>query len=93
MTKFDLELKDISTVGERSYFISTIKMFIRHLLKKKQENINVYETMIFEIEDEKVSYHDPIYLKRYDTYEKAIEGHKKTMNNIEEIVEKHNSNN
>lgn len=91
MTKFDLELKHISTVGEKSYFISTIKMFVRHLLTSRRENINVYETMIFEKNDEKVLYHDPIYLKRYDLYEKAIEGHKKTIENIEEIINKHNN--
>lgn len=91
MSNYDLELKHISTVGKKRYFISTIKMFVRHLWASQRENINVYETMIFEQIDKKVLYHEPIYLKRYDTYEKAIDGHQNAIKNIEEIVNKHNN--
>lgn len=89
MKHYDLELKHIANIGEKRYFISTIKMFVRHLWASQRQNINVYETMIFEKDDGKVLYHDPIYLKRYDTYEKAIDGHQDAIKNIEEIVKNH----
>lgn len=84
----DLELKHISTVKNKRYFISTIKMHVRHAWLNQHENVYVYETMVFKKEDNKILYHEPVYTKRYIAYDKAIEGHQYTIENIEKIIEK-----
>ena len=47
----DLELKHISIVDDKKYFISTIKMEVRHSWLNQQNNLFVYETMVFKTED------------------------------------------
>ena len=83
----DLELKHISIVGDKKYFISTIKMQVRHSWLNQQNNLFVYETMIFKTEDEKVIYHEPLHNQRYNNYETAIISHQKAIDNIKNIVE------
>lgn len=85
----DLELKNIEKVNGKSFYISTIKIDIKHNWLNQNDNVKVYETMIFsEIEDGKINYHDPIYVKRYTNYEDAKAGHKKAISNINDIVAK-----
>ncbi len=88
----DLELKHISVVDDKKYFISTIKMEVRHSWLNQQNNLFVYETMVFKTEDEKVVYHEPILNQRYDCYEKAIRGHQGAIDGIETILEENNTN-
>jgi hypothetical protein len=83
----DLELKHISIIEEKKYFISTIKMQVRHSWLNQQNNLFVYETMVFKTEDEKVIYHEPLFNQRYDSYEKAIHGHQYAIDDIKTIIE------
>ncbi|UTJ05859.1 hypothetical protein [Arcobacter roscoffensis] len=82
----DLELKHIGTVDDKRYFISTIKMHVRHSWLNQHNNVFVYETMIFKKEDGKVIYHEPVYNKRYNSYEDAINGHQYVVENTAKII-------
>lgn len=82
----DLELKHIATVEDKRYFISTIKMHVRHSWLNQHNNVFVYETMIFKKEDGKVIYHEPVYNKRYNSYEDAINGHQYAVENTSTII-------
>jgi len=82
----DLELKHISDIDGEKFFISTIKMEVRHSWLNQHKNVNVYETMIFEKKDNKVLYESSLYNRRYSTYDNAIEGHNHVVKNIENIV-------
>jgi len=82
----DLELKHISIVDDKKYFISTIKMQVRHSWLNQQNNLFVYETMVFKTENEEVIYHEPLFNQRYDCYEKAIHGHQSSIDTISSIV-------
>ncbi|WP_024953795.1 hypothetical protein [Sulfurospirillum arcachonense] len=82
----DLELKDIKEVNGKKFFISTIKMEIRHSWINQHKNVYVYETMVFDEKDDKVQYESSVYDKRYTTYDKAVKGHQYAINNIEDIV-------
>ena len=82
----DLELKDILEVNGEKFFVSTIKMDVRHSWLNQHQNVNVYETMVFEKKDDKVQYDKPLFNRRYTTYENAMEGHKHTVKNIKNIV-------
>ncbi|AXX87800.1 MULTISPECIES: hypothetical protein [Malaciobacter] len=88
MQYHDLELKHIASVDDKRYFISTIKMHVRHTWLNQHDNVYVYETMIFKKEKNKVLYLEPIYTKRYDAYDKAISGHQEAIENIKNIVNK-----
>ncbi|RXJ99466.1 hypothetical protein CRU98_05420 [Arcobacter sp. CECT 8986] len=92
MQHHDLELKHIASVGDKRFFISTIRMHVRHTWLNQHDNVYVYETMIFKKENGKVLYLEPIYTKRYDAYDKAIDGHQYVIENIEKIVNKALSN-
>lgn len=82
----DLELKHIAEVNGEKFFISTINMEVRHSWLTQHQNVNIYETMIFEKKDGIVQYDSSIYNKRYTTYENAVEGHNHIVKNIEKIV-------
>lgn len=84
----DLELKHISKIGDKKYFVSTIKMEVRHNWLNRDDNVLVYETMVFTKANGKINYHDPIYTKRYTNYEDAIDGHEYAIKNIEDIIKK-----
>ncbi|RXJ86609.1 hypothetical protein [Arcobacter sp. CECT 8985] len=88
MQHHDLELKHIASVDDKRYFISTIRMLVRHTWLDQHDNVSVYETMIFKKENGKVLYLEPIYTKRYDAYDKAIDGHQYVIENIKNIVKK-----
>ncbi len=82
----DLALKHLSIVNGNTYFISTIKMEVRHSWINQQNNLFVYETMVFKMDEDEIIYHEPIINQRYNSYEKAIEGHQNTIDNIEKII-------
>lgn len=82
----DLELKHIAIVGDEEFFISTIKMEVRHSWLNQHHNVNVYETMVFEKHGEQVKYENSVFNKRYTTYDNAMEGHNYIVKNIEKIV-------
>lgn len=82
----DLELKDILEVDGEKFFVSTIKMEVRHSWLNQHENVFVYETMVFEKKDDKVQYEKPVFNRRYASYEEAMKGHKHIVSNIENVV-------
>jgi len=82
----DLELKHIAEVNGERFFISTIKIEVRHAWLHQHKNVNVYETMVFEKKDGIVQYESSVFNKRYTTYDNAIEGHNHIVKNIEMIV-------
>lgn len=82
----DLELKHIATVEDKRYFISTIKMHVRHSWLNQHNNVFVYETMIFKKDGDQVLYHEPIFNRRYNTYDDAINGHENAVSTISRIV-------
>ncbi|MBE0491697.1 MAG: hypothetical protein IBX44_05555 [Sulfurospirillum sp.] len=82
----DLELKDIVAVDGEKFFISTIKMEVRHSWLNQHENVFVYETMIFEKASGKVQYEKPVFNRRYTSYEEALDGHKHSVANIKNII-------
>ncbi|HIP29623.1 MAG TPA: hypothetical protein EYG93_05945 [Sulfurospirillum arcachonense] len=82
----DLELKHISEINGEKFFISTIRMEVRHSWLNQHHNVNVYETMVFEKKDDKVMYESSLFNRRYSTYDNAVEGHDHVVKNIEKIV-------
>ncbi len=82
----DLELKHISEVDSEKFFISTIKMEVRHSWLNQHHNVNVYETMVFEKDGGKVMYESSLFNRRYTSYDNAVEGHDYVVKNIEKIV-------
>ncbi len=82
----DLELKDVVQVGEERFFVSTIKMEVRHSWLNQHENVFVYETMVFEKKEGIVQYQHPLYNTRYASYDEALNGHNKIVKNLEHIV-------
>jgi hypothetical protein len=76
-----LELKNIININDKSYFISTISMKIRHKFFEKDDNIVVYETMVFEIINNEISYTKPLYNERYNTEDEAIAEHAAIVQN------------
>ncbi|MDR2789815.1 MAG: hypothetical protein LBB59_02415 [Campylobacteraceae bacterium] len=71
-----IELKNIIAVNGKSYLVSTISMKIRHKFFEKDDNLLVYETMVFEIKnDDEVLYSKPLYNERYVTVDEAISEH------------------
>lgn len=82
----DLELKHIAEIDGEKFFISTIKMEVRHSWLNQHHNVNVYETMVFEKKDDKVMYESSLYNRRYTTYDNASEGHAHVIKNINKIV-------
>jgi vacuolar-type H+-ATPase subunit E/Vma4 len=82
----DLELKNILEVDGEKFFVSTIKMEVRHSWLNQHQNVNVYETMVFEKKDGKIQYDNSLFNRRYTTYENAVEGHEHIVKNIAKIV-------
>jgi len=82
----DLELKHIAEVDGEKFFISTIKMEVRHSWLNQHQNVNVYETMVFEKKNDMVQYESSVFNRRYTTYDNAVEGHNHIVKNISKIV-------
>ncbi|MDR0407953.1 MAG: hypothetical protein LBH45_03425 [Campylobacteraceae bacterium] len=76
-----LELKNIINIDNKSYFVSTISMKIRHKFFEKDDNIVVYETMIFEMIKDEILYAKPLYNERYNSRDEAIAEHAAIVQN------------
>jgi hypothetical protein len=78
----EIELKNIIFVNGKSCLVSTISMKIRHKFFEKDDNLLVYETMVFEIKnDDEVLYSKPLYNERYVTADEAIAEHSAIVQN------------
>lgn len=83
----NVELKNIITVNGKYYLVSTISMQIRHKFFEKDDNLLVYETMVFEIKnDNEVLYSKPLYNERYVTADEAVAEHKAIIENPSEFL-------
>ena len=71
----ELELKNIIQMGDREYLVSTISMHVRHSFFEGDMNKLVYETMVFEIIDNDVAFHKPLFNERYNMADEAIAEH------------------
>jgi hypothetical protein len=71
----NIELKNIIAVNGKSYLVSTISMRIRHRFFEKDDNLLIYETMVFEIKNNKISYCKPLHNERYATADEATAEH------------------
>ncbi len=71
----DLELKNVLKIDGREFLVSTISMNVRHSWFEGDNQKIVYETMVFEIIDDKVSYEKPVFNERYNTQDEAIAEH------------------
>ncbi|NLC28199.1 MAG: hypothetical protein GX780_05440 [Campylobacteraceae bacterium] len=71
----DLELKNIISIDEKKYLVSTIATQVRHAWFNDDEHKIVYETMVFELDEEKVAHDKPVFNERYHTAEEAIAEH------------------
>ncbi|MDR0467338.1 MAG: hypothetical protein LBG67_00630 [Campylobacteraceae bacterium] len=79
----EIELKNVVAINSRKYLISTISMKVRHSYFQDDKDLVIYETMIFELKDDKVEYANPIYNERYNTADEAIYEHGKLVQNPE----------
>lgn len=82
----DLELKDILEVNKEKFFVSTIKMEVRHSWLNQHENVFVYETMVFEKKGDIVQYEKPVFNRRHASSKDAIKGHQHIVENIANVV-------
>ncbi|MDR1285012.1 MAG: hypothetical protein LBJ88_02295 [Campylobacteraceae bacterium] len=87
-----LELKNIIKVDDKSYFISTISMKIRHKFFEKDDNIIVYETMVFEMRGDEILYTKPLYNERYNSKDEAIAEHATIVQNPKILFLNQNTN-
>ncbi len=71
----ELELKNIITIHEREFLISTISMHVRHSFFEGDAKKLVYETMVFEIINDEVQFHKTIFNERYNMADEAIAEH------------------
>ncbi len=71
----ELELKNILKVKDREFLVSTISMNVRHSWFEGDDERKVYETMVFEIINNEVSYDNPKFNERYNTMDEAVAEH------------------
>lgn len=77
----ELELKNILKVEGREFLVSTISMKVRHSFFDGDDDKIVYETMVFEIINDDVQYHKPIFNERYNMQDEAIAEHGAILKN------------
>jgi len=77
----DLELKNVMKFNNKEYLVSTISMNVRHSWFQDDTKKIVYETMVFEINNEEVDYLKPIFTERYNMKEEAIAEHSSIIKN------------
>ncbi|WP_024953948.1 hypothetical protein [Sulfurospirillum arcachonense] len=77
----DLELKNVMKVDGREFLISTISMHVRHSWFEDDVKKVVYETMVFEVIDDEVQYHQTIFNERYNMPDEAIAEHSAIIKN------------
>jgi len=71
----ELELKNVIKIDEREFLISTISMHVRHSFFEGDTQKVVYETMVFEIMNEEIQFHHPLFNERYNMPDEAIAEH------------------
>ena len=71
----ELELKNVIKIDGRGFLISTISMHVRHSFFEGDSKKIVYETMVFEIINDEVQFHHPIFNERYNMPDEAIAEH------------------
>jgi len=79
----DLALKNVIKLGGKEYLVSTIATPVRHAWFDDDKQKIVYETMVFEIEDNTVMYDAPRFNERYHTADEAIAEHGTIVQNPE----------
>ena len=77
----ELELKNILKIDNREFLISTISMHVRHSFFEGDAKKVVYETMVFEIINDEVQFHHPIFNERYNMADEAIAEHSAILKN------------
>ncbi len=77
----DLELKNVFRVNGREFLVSTISMHVRHSWFDGDAKKIVYETMVFEVLDDEVQYHNTIFNERYNLADEAISEHGAILKN------------
>lgn len=79
----ELELKNILKINNREFLVSTISMHVRHSFFEDDAKRLVYETMVFEIINDEVQFHHPIFNERYNMADEAISEHGAIIKNPE----------
>ena len=79
----ELELKNILKINNREFLVSTISMHVRHSFFEDDAKRLVYETMVFEIINDEVQFHHPIFNERYKMADEAIAEHGAIIKNPE----------
>ncbi len=81
----ELELKNVLKVDRREFLVSTISMNVRHSWFEGDDEKKVYETMVFEIIDDEISYDNPKFNERYNTLDEAVAEHSAILKNPKEF--------
>jgi len=81
-----LTLKELITHNNKTYYVSTLQMQVRHSWQKEDAKISVYETMVFRANEMVVDYHESLFHRRYRTFEDAESGHAQTIANLPQII-------
>jgi transcription initiation factor IIE alpha subunit len=81
-----LILKDFITFEDEEFYISTLQMQVRHSWQTQDEEIFVFETMVFRVQNKVIDYHASLFHRRYRTVKEARDGHAQTLKNLEKII-------
>ncbi|WP_458701128.1 hypothetical protein ACKGJI_03265 [Sulfurospirillum sp. 1307] len=82
----DLELKNVIKYKDREFLVSTISMHVRHSWFEDDVQKVVYETMVFEVINDEVMYHNVIFNERYNMKDEAIAEHSAIIRHPEEFL-------
>ena len=82
----ELELKNVIEYKDKKFLVSTISMHVRHSWFENDGKKIVYETMVFEVIDDEVQYHKPIFNERYNMKDEAIAEHSAIIRHPEELL-------
>ena len=82
----ELELKNLLKFYDREFLVSTISMNVRHSWFEGDEEKKVYETMVFEIVNDEISYDNPKFNERYNTMDEAAAEHAEILKNPENYL-------
>ena len=77
----EIELKNILKIDDREFLVSTISMHVTHSFFEGDSKKIVYETMVFEIVNDEVQFHKPIFNERYNMADEAIVEHSAIIKN------------
>lgn len=79
----ELELKNVIKFDNREFLVSTINIHICRPLLEDDIKKTVYETMVFEMINDKVQYHEIIFNERYNMSDEATAEHNDILKNPE----------